>query len=129
MTTVPEWIGYRAEVAVVYGSGAVELGRVWMFDAERVVVKTDDDTLRFRTATLTMVGTRDARLGNVTDGLRRRADRRTAVRSAVRTLKTMMTTDERLRRSDPDLDEAMAALIELRDEVTRRVAALSELDD
>jgi hypothetical protein len=41
----------------------------------------------------------------------------------------MMNSDERLRRPDPDLDEALTALIELRDEVTRRIAALSELDN
>jgi hypothetical protein len=129
MTAAPEWIGYRAEVAVVYGGGAVEIGRVWTFNDERVVVEVEGDVLRFHVATLTMVGTRDASLCIVTDERRRRAARRAAVRSAVRTLKTMMNSDERLRRPDPDLDEALTALIELRDEVTRRIAALSELDN
>jgi hypothetical protein len=128
MTTVPEWIGYRAEVAVKYGTGAVEIGHVRTFSNERVVVETDSDTLRFHMATLSMVGAAEVKLTSITPDLRRRAVRRATIRRAVRSIRSSLRDDHFYRLND-DVSGALAALIELRDEVARRIAALSELDD
>lgn len=125
-TVAREWIRYGLRVAIVWSNDSVSVGTVVSSTDSSVFVQADGERLRFRKHSLTLFGGTATRIEPLTPALERRAEIRAELRSAARIMR-QYAADPRVRHHN-DLDEALTALIELRDQITARIAALCELD-
>jgi hypothetical protein len=125
-TVTQEWIRYGLRVAIVWSNGSVSIGTVVSGTDSSVFVQADGERHRFRKHSLVLFGSSSTHLEQITPALIRRADLGAEIRKALITMRKYVA-DPRLR-TRPDVDQAMTALIELRDQITARIAALCELD-
>lgn len=121
-----EWVRYGLRVAIVWSNDTVSIGTVVGVTDSSVFVQGDGERHRFRARSLTLFGGDGAHLERLTPALIRRGEVGAEVRKALTTLRKYVV-DPRLR-TRHDVDQAMTALIELRDQLTARISALCELD-